>query len=174
MLPPEPVESAGPPWGTSDAGLAFLEKEEGCVLHEYLDQLGLRTIGVGHLLGPNEQYPQGITQDEARAILRKDLAIREGFVRDCVGTTLQSQGAWDALVSLVFNVGTTPLYQTLGERLKAKAWEDAGRQILRWRKGGGAVLPVLVGRRKREAALFLGRPVTAADYAAVGLLPSGY
>jgi len=46
---------------------------EGLRLREYYDTMGHRTIGYGHKLMRGESYPNGITKNEAMAMLVTDL-----------------------------------------------------------------------------------------------------
>jgi lysozyme len=138
---------------TSQEGLDFLAKEEGVVLHEYRDQVGLLTIGVGHLLRPGERYPQGISREKAFDLLRQDVEGAEAAVNTTTATLRQNQ--FDALVSLVFNIGVAAFKgSTLLRKLNEGDMAAVEQQFHVWRKGGGQVLPVLVARRRREAGLF--------------------
>ena len=60
---------------TSKNGLEFISKWEGCILKPYKDIAGLRTIGVGHLIKPGENFPDGveITKEKALEILANDV-----------------------------------------------------------------------------------------------------
>jgi lysozyme len=72
---------------------------------------GNTTIGWGHLLHPGrinhssseERFKNGITKIEAENLLRGDLATMEGEVNSSVHVPV-TQGQFDALVSLAFNV----------------------------------------------------------------------
>jgi hypothetical protein len=67
-----------------------------------------------------------------------------------------TQNQFDALVSLVYNIGQTAFSNsTLLKKLNAKDYQGAADQFLRWNKGGGKVMKGLVRRREAERALFL-------------------
>lgn len=67
-----------------------------------------------------------------------------------------SQNQFDALVSLVYNIGETAFSNsTLLKKLNAKDYQGAADQFPRWNKGGGQVLKGLVRRRADERDLFL-------------------
>lgn len=99
---------------TSAAGIAKIRAYEGCVLHVYKDQVGLDTIGVGHLITAAERampelmalYGAGITQAQAEALLALDLAPAESAIASLVRVAL-NQEQFDSLVSFVFNVGAS-------------------------------------------------------------------
>lgn len=140
---------------TSEAGLAFIAREEGTVLHVYIDVVGVPTIGVGHVLLPGESFPNGITKNQALAILAKDIVVAETAINNGVRVPI-NQHQFDALVSFTFNCGTNAFKtSTLLKKLNAIDYQGAADELLKWTKGGGKDLPVLVGRRKRERALFL-------------------
>jgi lysozyme len=142
----------------SDVGLVFIAKEEGFVDHVYLDQIGVPTIGYGHALAEGEHFPRTITEAQGRVMLARDVAEAEGAVSRAVTVPL-TQSMFDALVSLVFNLGPGQVMDarssTLLRLLNAGDYAGASLQFAAWRMGGGKVLPVLVGRRAREAALFI-------------------
>lgn len=141
---------------TSKAGRRFLTQEEGKSRQAYKDTKGLWTIGVGHLL------PQPKTLSEAQEYgklawtdakiddqLAVDLRAAERAVNDLHVPI--SQLAFDALVSLTFNIGVTGFTtSTVAKKLKAGDWAGAADAILLWKSGG-----VLLERRKRERTLFM-------------------
>src|SRR6266699_3112988 len=101
----------------SDTGLAMLTALEGSRGTAYQDQLGLWTIGVGHLLTKSEltsgklwiggqpvRWSAGLTDQQIHDLLAEDLARTEQVVTDALLLTL-SQPQFDALVSFAFNVG---------------------------------------------------------------------
>jgi lysozyme len=143
---------------TSLDGLAFLAAQEGCVLHVYKDQVGVLTIGVGHALRPGESYPDGISHDEAMALLAQDVASAEAAVNSDVCVPL-TQNEYDALVDFVFNCGRGALeHSSVLACLNAGDYRGAADALLLWDKGrvnGQLVaLPVLKARRSAEWELF--------------------
>lgn len=122
-------------------------------LTAYQDQIGIWTIGVGHV---SPDVVEGVvwSPEKAKAALESDLARFEAAVGE-VGATL-NQFQWDALVSFAFNVGVAAfLESTMKKLLDEGNFIAAASQFDRWVRGGGDVLPVLVGRRAREKKLFL-------------------
>lgn len=91
---------------TSPEGLEFIAKWEGTVLKPYLDVAGLRTIGVGHLILPGENFPDGvsITRERALEILAIDVKKCEDAIARDIKVPL-TQNQFDALVSFGFNCG---------------------------------------------------------------------
>jgi lysozyme len=140
------------------AGRAFLTREEGEVLHEYLDAGGKPTIGVGHLL---TKYTKGrtITHEQSQALLTADLARFEAAVNKLVRVPL-SQSSFNALVSFAFNLGEGALGKSSLLKLVNASSTDAGaitNAFRIWRNVNGKASPAIEARRLREAALFLTR-----------------
>lgn len=150
----------------SQRGLDLIASFEGIVLHAYNDPVRLCTVGIGHKLrdGPcrDEDYrtfgtkdnPK-LTRDQAFQLLRSDVTSREAAVDRSVTVAL-SQNEFDALVSFVFNLGTSAFANsTLLKLLNQGRRVEAADQFLRWNKAGGQVLAGLTRRREAERALFL-------------------
>lgn len=146
---------ANQPQHTGDAGVALIKSFEGLRLEKYRDAVGKWTIGYGHLILPNENFPRPITEAEADALLRKDLQTSERGVHRLVTVDLD-QDQFDALVSFTFNLGAGNLQSsTLLKLLNQGEYTQAADQFLRWNKAGGRVLSGLTRRREAERALFL-------------------
>lgn len=141
----------------SAQGLKQLVSEEGLRLDPYDDSGGNATVGIGHLIhfGPvthaDSRRFQGFTEAAAIALLAQDLRPREQFVEDAVTVAL-GQNEFDALVSLVFNIGTGAFASsTVLRRLNTGARRAAADAFLLFVKGGAG----LADRRRRERELFL-------------------
>ncbi|MBI5427444.1 MAG: lysozyme, partial [Nitrospinae bacterium] len=89
---------------TSGQGVDFLKRREQFRDHVYEDEAGKRTIGWGHLLLPGEEFPDGITKEQALRLLAQDMRIAETAIQRKVKVGLV-QHQFDALTSLVFNIG---------------------------------------------------------------------
>lgn len=144
---------------TSANGLAFIAREEGEILHVYVDQVGVQTIGVGHALRKGESFPNGITHEQAMSILAADVILAENAINANVKVPL-TQNAFDACVSLTFNIGTGAFASsTVLKKLNANDFVAAADAFLMWDKGivNGVkqALPGLTARRTRERTLFL-------------------
>lgn len=122
------------------------------------------TIGWGHTKGVKKG--DTITVEEAKDFLREDIAWAEAAVNDLVKVKL-NQNQFDALVSFVFNVGTTNFKKsTLLKKLNAGDYNGAAEQFPRWNKQKGKVLNGLVKRRADEMQYFLSAsetPVQSVD-----------
>ena len=122
------------------------------------DRLGrarydIPTIGYGCTEGI--QMGMVWTEAEAEAALRKELARFESAVVDLVKVPI-NQNERDALISLSYNIGIGNFSKsTLLRKLNKGDRTGAAREFSRWNKAQGIVLPGLVSRRTREAALFL-------------------
>jgi lysozyme len=138
---------------TSDAGVAAIRAFEGCVLEAYQDTGGVWTIGVGHT-GPDVIKGLKWRQTQADAMLAQDLARFEVAVDAAVHLAL-SQGQFDALVSLAFNIGARAFSEsTLVRKLNAGDVAGAGAQFIAWHKDNGVVSKVLLSRRAAELWMF--------------------
>lgn len=159
----------------SQNGLAFVAREEGEVLHTYLDAGGKATIGVGHLLRPGESYPNGITHDQAMVLLSQDIGVAENAINEKVTVTI-TQNMFDACCSFTFNLGTGAFGgSTLLKLLNAGNFQGAADQFPLWDKVNGVPNAEILGRRNRERVLFLtpdvGSSVTVAAPTVVPLSP---
>lgn len=134
-------------------GLALTEQFEGCELTAYQDQVGVWTIGYGHT-GPDVVAGLTITQDQAQALLAKDVGSAAACVNDVVTVQL-SQEEFDALVDFVFNLGAGAFRgSTLLRVLNTGDFAAAAAQFDEWDRAGGAVVAGLLRRRQAETALF--------------------
>jgi lysozyme len=133
--------------------LAFITKEEGARNKAYKDSKGLWTIGVGHLIKADEQHliTATLTDEQVEELLRSDLKWCSEAVESSVKVPL-TQNQYDALYSLCFNIGGTNFAKsTVVKKINENDLAGAADAILMWNKP-----EVLVNRRKRERALFLG------------------
>ena len=132
--------------------LSYITEEEGKRNKAYKDTKGLWTIGVGHLIKPDEQHliTATLTDEEVEELLRSDLKWCSEAVEGAVKVPLQ-QAQFDALYSLCFNIGGTAFKNsTVVRKLNAGDYQGAADAILMWNKPA-----VLEKRRKRERDLFL-------------------
>ncbi|HDX4395659.1 TPA: lysozyme [Enterobacter bugandensis] len=141
----------------SRRGIDFIRQEEGERLTTYEDPRGILTIGVGHT-GEVNNIPVSvgmtITPEQSVALLKDDLAWVENTLASSVTTQL-TQNQYDALCSLIFNIGPTAFRQsTLLKLLNQGHFSAAADEFLKWRKAGGDP-DILLPRRQRERAYFL-------------------
>ncbi|EFP1212129.1 lysozyme [Salmonella enterica] len=143
----------------SDSGLAALKREEGCKLTAYTDSRGIWTIGTGHtgkVDGVAVHRGMTITQDTADRLLRDDLSWVEHCIAERV-TVVLNQNQYDALCSLIFNIGASAfISSTVRRQLNAGNYTAAADAFLKWSRAGSNPT-LLAPRRGRERAMFLGQ-----------------
>jgi len=133
----------------------LLKKFEGCKLKAYKCPADVWTIGYGHTSAAGEpDVTEGlvITQEEAEAILKRDLVKYEKPVASLVKVDL-TQHQFDVLVDFAYNAGVGNLKtSTLLKKVNANDFDAVPAELMKWTKGGGKVLPGLVRRRQAESA----------------------
>lgn len=164
----------------SQNGLSFISTEEGSrnklyddknpngpQLKRAADAVGNATVGVGHLVNKFETKFDGktLTQKQISALLAEDIQ----WVEKAIGLNVKvplTQNQFDALASLMFNVGPgkkgmkdgiitlkAGVPSTLLRRLNAGDYAGAAAAFLDWKNAFGK--PILLARRQRENRLFL-------------------
>lgn len=134
----------------SNDGIALIKRFEGLRLTAYKCAAGVWTIGYGHTAGVKRG--QKITQAQADAFLRQDVAFAEKAVNECKYISWQlTEPQFDALVSFTFNCGVGCL-KTLVKGRPAYVVAD---KILLYNKAGGVKNNGLVDRRNAERTMFL-------------------
>ena len=136
----------------AESTLDYITKEEGFRNKAYRDSKGLLTIGVGHLIKPDEEHLKSavLTDEQVKELLKSDLKWCSEAVESSVRVPL-TQKQFDALYSLCFNIGETNFKKsTVVKKLNANDLKGAADAILMWNKPA-----VLEKRRQRERALFL-------------------
>lgn len=132
--------------------LDFIIEVEGFEQKAYKDSKGLLTIGVGHLIKPDEQHlvNANLTKDQVYELLQKDLNWCEEAVTKNVKVPL-NQNQYDALYSLCFNIGAPNFSKSeVVKNLNKGDYKKAADAILNWNRPS-----VLIKRRKKERELFL-------------------
>ena len=139
---------------TSQKGIDLIKHFEGCELNAYKCPAGVWTIGYGHIKGVQEG--DVITEQQADEMLVEELNEYENYINTLVTVPL-NQNQYDALVSWVYNLGSSNLNSsTLLKVLNSGDYAGVPEQIMRWNKAGGKVLEGLTRRRQSEADLFSG------------------
>jgi lysozyme len=154
----------------SAKAIEMIKHHEGVRFKPYQCPAKLWTIGVGHVLYPNQgkmpidqrgayalhsEDNRSFSKDEVDAILRADLDRFERGVEKFCPVAL-TQGMFDGLVSFSFNVGLGTLQRsTLRQKLLRGDKEGAAEELLKYCMGGGKVLKGLQNRRIDERRLFL-------------------
>jgi lysozyme len=150
--------------------IKMIQHHEGIRYKPYRCPAQLWTIGVGHVLYPDQAkipidqrgaYPlrpednRTFSKDEVDGILRADLQRFERGVHLFCPVPL-TQGMYDCLVSFSFNVGLGTLQRSTFRQKVLRGEKDAAiASLLQYCKAGGKVLKGLENRRKDEAALFI-------------------
>ena len=149
-------------------GLSLIEDYEGLHTEKYSSG-GKWYIGYGTQIREDD-YPDGITQEEAEALLREktakfETALNEFFAKNGITPT---QGQFDALLSFTYNLGTSwmagtsDLVQIVRGDVEATRLETA-QAFGEWCHSGGKALSNLAVRRLQEAALYLDGTTDAAQ-----------
>lgn len=140
--------------------ILLLKQLEGYSENVYRNGGGRETIGYGHLVRAGEDWSGGITESEATALLRKDIAKAEYAINKMVTHPL-NQNQFDAIAIWTFNLGSGNLEKsTLLKRLNSGNHQDVPNQLMRWvhvkhkDTGKVEVLKGLVKRRQAEVDLW--------------------
>lgn len=144
----------------SKNGLELIKSFEGLRLKAYkcVPTEKYYTIGYGHY-GADVKKDMSITESQAEALLKQDLAKAIKNVNTYNGKYNFNQNEFDALVSFAFNVGSINQLTALGTRNK----KTIANKILQYTKSGGKVIKGLVTRRQKEYKLFT-TPVNNLNY----------
>ena len=156
----------------SPKALKMIAHHEGTRLKPYRCPAALHTIGVGHVLYPEQgamkmedrikfqlkpEDNRLFTREEIDAILAQDLERFERGVLKYCPSAGSNQNWMDALVSFSFNVGLGTLQRsTLRQKHNRGDYEGAADEFLKYSKAAGKVLRGLENRRKDERSLYLG------------------
>jgi len=154
----------------SDKAIEMIKHHEGVRFKPYQCPAKLWTIGVGHVLYPDQgkipvdqrgtyalrpEDNRQFSREEVDGILRNDLDRFERGVEKFCPVAL-TQGQFDGLVSFSFNVGLGTLQRsTLRQKVLRGDKEGAAEELLKYCMAGGKVLKGLQNRRLDERALFL-------------------
>lgn len=139
---------------TSQRGIDLIKEFEGYSERAYMCAGGKYTIGYGHTRGV--EPGDTCTREQAERYLREDLKDAEEAVMALISVPL-TQNQFDALVSLVYNIGSGNFYDSTIRRvinLKISDKEEYRRAWMMWVKSRGKVLKGLVRRREVEFKLF--------------------
>ncbi len=154
----------------SSEAIKVIQHHEGIRYKAYRCPAKLWTVGVGHVLYPEQgklpidqrdgfalrpEDNRAFSKDEVDAILKSDLQRFERGVSSFCPVAL-SQGMFDGLVSFSFNVGLGTLQRsTLRQKLLRGDKAGAAEEFLKYCMAGGKILKGLQNRRIDERALFI-------------------
>ena len=147
----------------------LIKHHEGVRLKPYRCPARLWTLGVGHVLYPDQgrlpldqrdAYPLKAEDNrvfsgvEVDGILTSDLQRFEAGIAKLFPMVL-AQGQFDALCSFAFNLGLGGVQRSTLRQKVLRGEVEAADEFLKFTRGGGKILPGLVKRRNDERALFL-------------------
>ena len=122
----------------TDALKARVQDHEGLRTSVYLDTLGKKTVGIGHLVQPHEmeRFAEGveIPMDEIMEIFEMDLnraaAGADMLIEDNVGHDLP-QHVGEVILEMVFQLGTTGVskFKKFWKALRVKDWKKAAAEM---------------------------------------------
>jgi len=138
--------------GIKQSTIYLIKQFEGFRNTAYDDGHGNMTIGIGHVIKPNEEklYYTTLSNKQAHTLLERDMSPCERVLKDKVHSPI-NQAQFDALMSFCYNIGpdnfagSEVIYHINREKYKKAA--DA---MLNWNKP-----QTIIKRRKQERALFL-------------------
>ncbi len=139
---------------TSQKGIDLIKEFEGYSERVYMCAGGKYTIGYGHTQGV--QIGDTCTREQAEEYLKDDLREAEEVVLALVSVPL-TQNQFDALVSLVYNIGSGNFFDSTIRRVinaNSVDMEEYRRAWMMWKKSRGKVLKGLIRRREAEFKLF--------------------
>jgi lysozyme len=143
----------------SNNGINFIKKwEQGpdkdFAKESYICSAGKNTIGYGHVILPGEIIKQPIDVVIAEKIFKDDIDKVEKLINELVKVSLR-QGQFDALCSLVFNIGEDNFrHSTLLKFINKELWDKVPEQFMRWVYSRKKLLLGLQNRRKDEIKLW--------------------
>ena len=137
----------------SNEGIELIKRWEQFRAKPYHCAAGVLTIGYGHTRTAQE-YRQPITERGAEQLLRSDIKLFEIQLKPILPELEQCQ--YDAIVSLVFNIGIgnfkkSQLSRRIENNPKDKKIAD---EWIEFRNGGGKYLRGLMCRRFDELKLY--------------------
>lgn len=113
------------------------------------------TIGYGHY-GPDVKEGQTITKEEATKLLQQDVQTAENELNQLIKqNVLLTQNQFDALCSLVFNIGVGNFRKSTLRKKLLNHIQSVDCEFMKWVYSGGHYVRGLYNRRKKEVELFL-------------------
>jgi lysozyme len=144
----------------SKEGLELIKGFEKFMPKPYIDAVGVVTIGYGNTYYPDNRKitMQDAQITEAQASILLETIFEKDFAKFIPQNVNQNQ--FDAMASLVYNIGTGAFFKsTLRKKVKVNP-NDASieQEFLKWNKGriGGQLVELrgLTIRRKKESELY--------------------
>nr|DAP19376.1 MAG TPA: lysozyme [Caudoviricetes sp.] len=142
---------------TSEKGLLLIGNAEGCMKKPYQCPADVLTVGIGitdaiEKIDRNKIY----TLQEIAELYVKGIKQSEKCVNQYANGQTMPQGAFDALVSITFNVGCGKLKNSSLFKMARQGYSKAMcGQFERWIYAAGKPLKGLIERRQKEKNLCL-------------------
>ncbi|SUB46787.1 lysozyme [Pasteurella multocida] len=142
---------------TGERGLEIIGNAEGCAREPYRCPADVLTVGIGSTELSGLQIERKKYSDEEIAQRWvNDIKVAEKCVNNWANGKNLPQGAFEANVSITFNVGCSKLkYSTLFKHAKNGDIQAMCDQFPRWKYANGKVLRGLEIRRQKERELCL-------------------
>jgi lysozyme len=142
----------------SPKAIQLIKSFEGLELKAYRCPANIPTIGYGQT-GPDIKMGMTITEADANKLLLRDLTRRGAKLNELLGTSKTTQAQFDAMLSLMFNVGNAAFANSSVLRFHKEGRYSAAEQsfglwVKATVKGKKVVLPGLVRRRLAESTLY--------------------
>lgn len=155
---PVMADSIAPTLRTTEQGIQFIKSQEGFSANRMWDY-SQYSIGYGTACGAGD-YPNGITVEQADALLRNKLVEVEAYVNAFIekNNLPFSESQYDALVSFTYNVGSSWMSGSRLSKLLVSGMFteiEFASAIGVWCHAGSKVTTGLVLRRIREIQMFL-------------------
>jgi len=144
----------------SEEGVLALLSEEGFRANQYSDG-GKQSIGYGHQITGEEsaewkaKIDRGLTEEEAYSLFLEDIAKNEKDIRERFPNKEMTQGEFDALTSLSYNIGTSGIGDMLTSAVKTGDPYEIADVMLLYNHSGDTVVPGLTRRRTAEASVLI-------------------
>lgn len=130
---------------------------EGFRARPYTCPAGVATVGYG-----STHYPDGtkvnlsddsISMEKAETLLMRELERNVSSAIRLCPVLLMDEDRLGTIADFVYNLGAGRLQaSTLRRRINQQDWPEARKELMRWVRGGGRILPGLVRRRAAEAS----------------------
>ena len=139
------------------AGADLIKTSEGKVNRVYPDAVGVLTVCYGHT-SPYLAKGMTFTDAECDLLFRSDVIKHQAPLvgpKNCIKSAPLTDNQFDALTSLIFNIGNGNFCKsTMARKLAARDYAGASAEFPKWKYAKGRVLPGLVTRRAKEQYLF--------------------
>lgn len=160
----------------SKLGKMALHFEEGKRNKPYIDEAGNKTIGMGHVLKPGEDY-KSLSDYTVNKLFLEDIQEREDYINGYLNIPWLKQHQYDALFIFMFNIGHVGFFKRnsvykwlLSNNIPicVSYWKQYNKVRYKDEQGNVKykVSDVLKARRRREINLFYNDLKSLSEYKA--------